>query len=31
MHLRNIDVYYQNINDKAERMRSEIRKVSKTE
>lgn len=31
MHLRNIDVYYQNINDKAERMRSETRKVSKTE
>ena len=31
MHLRNIDVYNQNINDKAERMRSETRKVSKTE
>ena len=26
-----IDVYYQNINDKAERIRSETRKVSKTE
>lgn len=31
MHLRNIDMYNQNINDKAERMRSETRKVSKTE